>query len=152
MLLDELTNGWIRIRSWIYGILIREIAGDLRILLSISIPSEVQAICNETKMIENGKLVFSGSMEDFDNYVAPESFVIEFGKAPDASTLETLCENKGVEALGNGRFRIYLKEDTGITEKYVEASVANDWDLRDLVVERCSLDEIFAQLSGKTKK
>ena len=102
-------------------------------------------------MIENGKLVFSGSMEDFDNYVAPESFVIELGNAPDKSVLLSLCENKGVELLGEGRFRIYFKENTGITEKYIEASVANDWDLKDLIVERCSLDEIFTQLSGKIK-
>lgn len=53
--------------------------------------------------------------------------------------------------MGEGRFRIYFKENTGITEKYIEASVANDWDLKDLIVERCSLDEIFAQLSGKIK-
>ena len=51
-------------------------------------------------MIENGKLVFSGSMEDFDNYVAPESFVIEFGKSPDKTVLETLCDNKGVLPMG----------------------------------------------------
>ena len=38
-----------------------------------------------------------------------------------------------------------------MTERYVEASVANGWELKDLLVERCSLDEIFAQLSGKTK-
>ena len=73
-------------------------------------------------MIENGKLVFSGSMEDFDNYVAPESFVIELGKSPDKAVLETLCENKGVEVLGNGRFRIFLKDDTAITESTLRRS------------------------------
>ena len=151
VVLDEPTNGLdpnqiVDIRN-----LIREIAIDHAILLSTHILSEVQAICDEIKMIENGKLVFSGSMEDFDNYVAPESFVIELGNAPDKSVLLSLCENKGVELLGEGRFRIYFKENTGITEKYIEASVANDWDLKDLIVERCSLDEIFAQLSGKIK-
>ena len=90
-------------------------------------------------------------MEGFDNYVAPESFIIEFGRSPEKETLEMLCENKGVEVLGSGRFRVYLKDDTAITEKYIEASVTNGWELRDLIVERCSLDEIFAQLSGKTK-
>ena len=151
VVLDEPTNGLdpnqiVDIRN-----LIRKIAVDHAVLLSTHILSEVQAICDEIKMIENGKLVFSGSMEDFDNYVAPESFIIEFGKAPDRSILLSLCENKGVEALGEGRFRVYFKEDTGITEKYIEASVTNNWDLKDLIVELCSLDEIFAQLSGKTK-
>lgn len=151
VVLDEPTNGLdpnqiVDIRN-----LIREIAEEHAILLSTHILSEVQAICDEIKMIEHGKLVFSGSMEDFDNYIAPESFVIELGCSPGRAVLASLSENKGVEELEPGRFRVYFKEDAGITEKYIEACVANDWVLKDLVVERCSLDEIFAQLSGKTK-
>ena len=151
VVLDEPTNGLdpnqiVDIRN-----LIREIAEDHAVLLSTHILSEVQAICDEIKMIEHGRLVFSGSMEDFDNYIAPESFVIKLGRSPGRAVLASLSENKGVEELEPGRFSIYFKEDSGITEKYIEASVANDWILKDLVVERCSLDEIFAQLSGKTK-
>ena len=151
VVLDEPTNGLdpnqiVDIRN-----LIREIAEDHAVLLSTHILSEVQAICDEIKMIEHGRLVFSGSMEDFDDYIAPESFVIKLGRSPGRAVLASLSENKGVEELEPGRFRIYFKEDSGITEKYIEASVANDWILKDLVVERCSLDEIFAQLSGKTK-
>lgn len=151
VVLDEPTNGLdpnqiVDIRN-----LIREIAEDHAILLSTHILSEVQAICDEIKMIENGELVFSGTMEDFDNYIAPESFVIELGRSPGKAVLDSLSENNGIEELEKGRFRIYFKEDSEITERYIEASVTNDWDLKDLLVERCSLDEIFAQLSGKTK-
>lgn len=151
VVLDEPTNGLdpnqiVDIRN-----LIREIAEDHAVLLSTHILSEVQAVCDEIKMIENGKLVFSGSMEDFDNYVSPLSFVIELSRAPEIPVLETLCDTNGVERLDEGCFRIFLKGDTGITEKYIEASKQNDWGLKELRVERCSLDEIFAQLSGKTK-
>lgn len=151
VVLDEPTNGLdpnqiVDIRN-----LIREIAVDHAVLLSTHILSEVQAVCDEIKMIENGKLVFSGSMEDFDNYVSPLSFVIELSRAPEIPVLETLCDTNGVERLEEGCFRIFLKGDTGITEKYIEASKQYDWGLKELRVERCSLDEIFAQLSGKTK-
>lgn len=152
VVLDEPTNGLdpnqiVDIRN-----LIREIAVDHAVLLSTHILSEVQAICDEIKMIENGELVFSGTMENFDNYIAPESFVIELGRSPGKAVLDSLSENNGIEELEKGRFRIYFKEDSEITERYIEASVANDWDLKDLLVERCSLDEIFAQLSGKNQK
>ena len=75
VVLDEPTNGLdpnqiVDIRN-----LIREIAEEHSVLLSTHILSEVQAICNDIKMIDNGHLVFSGSMEDFDNYIAPDSFV-----------------------------------------------------------------------------
>lgn len=152
VVLDEPTNGLDPNQIVDIRHLIREIATDHAVLLSTHILSEVQAICDDIKMIENGKLVFSGSMEDFDNYVAPESFLLELGNPPDINVLETLCENKGVSALEErGKYRIFLHEDTGITEKYIEASRKQGWELRELVVERCSLDEIFAQLSGKTK-
>lgn len=151
VVLDEPTNGLdpnqiVDIRN-----LIREIAKDHAVLLSTHILPEVQAVCDDIKMIENGELIFSGSMEDFDNYVAPESFVIEFGKAPDKVVLESLGNNASVEKLGNGCFRIFFRDDNGITEKYIEASVINNWELKKLIVERCSLNEIFSRLSNKAK-
>ena len=148
VVLDEPTNGLdpnqiVEIRD-----LIREIAKEHAVLLSTHILSEVQAICDDIKMIEAGKLVFSSSMEDFDNYVAPESFVLELKKSPGKEILAQLCDVRSIEELEAGRYRIFLKGNTEITEKFIEASVANDWELTELTVERCSLSEIFAKLSG----
>lgn len=150
VVLDEPTNGLdpnqiVDIRN-----LIREIAEQHAVLLSTHILSEVQAICNNIKMIDSGKLVFSGSMEDFDNYIAPDSFVLTLGNTPGKDTLAGLVKNKGVEELGDGSYRIFFDEDNSITERYIEESVKNNWELRELSVERCGLDQIFAQLSGKT--
>lgn len=151
VVLDEPTNGLdpnqiVDIRN-----LIREIAEDHVILLSTHILSEVQAVCDSIEMIESGKLVFSGSMEDFDNYVAPESFIIELGRAPRLSVLKMINGDHRVDELGNGRFRIFLRGESAVTEKYIKASVENDWDLKELMVERCALNEIFARLSNEVK-
>ncbi len=149
VVLDEPTNGLdpnqiVEIRD-----LIREIAKEHAVLLSTHILSEVQAICDDIKMIEAGKLVFSGSMEDFDNYVAPECFILELKKTPGKEILAQLCDIRRIEELEIGRYRIFLTGNTEITERFIEASVANDWELKELIVERCSLSEIFAKLSGK---
>ena len=129
VVLDEPTNGLdpnqiVDIRN-----LIREIAEEHSVLLSTHILSEVQAICNDIKMIDNGHLVFSGSMEDFDNYIAPDSFIIELNHSPGKEVLARLVPNKGIEELSERRFRIFFDEDNSITERYIEESVANDWDL-----------------------
>ena len=121
-------------------------------LLSTHILSEVQAICNDIKMIDSGHLVFSGSMEDFDNYIAPDSFIIELNHSPGKEVLAGLAPNKGIEELSENRFRIFFSGDNSITEQYIERSVTGNWDLKELLVERCSLDRIFAQLSGKIKE
>lgn len=151
VVLDEPTNGLdpnqiVDIRN-----LIREIAKHHAVLLSTHILSEVQAICDNIYMIESGKLVFSGTMEEFDNYVAPESFIVEFVNSPSKEILENLTENNGIEALDDGSYRIFLKDDISITEKYIQESVKQNWNLKSIYVERASLSEIFAQLSGKAK-
>ena len=151
VVLDEPTNGLdpnqiVDIRN-----LIRDIAKHHAVLLSTHILSEVQAICDNIYMIESGKLVFSGTMEDSDNYVAPESFIVEFANSPSKEVLENLTENNGIEALENGSYRIFLKDDISITEKYIQESVKQNWNLKNIYVERASLSEIFAQLSGKAK-
>ncbi len=151
VVLDEPTNGLdpnqiVDIRN-----LIRDIAKHHAVLLSTHILSEVQAICDNIYMIESGKLVFSGTMEEFDNYVAPESFIVEFANSPSKEVLENLTENNGIEALENGSYRIFLKDDISITEKYIQESVKQNWNLKNIYVERASLSEIFAQLSGKAK-
>ena len=133
VVLDEPTNGLdpnqiVDIRN-----LIRDIAKHHAVLLSTHILSEVQAICDNIYMIESGKLVFSGTMEEFDNYVAPESFIVEFANSPSKEVLEN------------------LKDDISITEKYIQESVKQNWNLKNIYVERSSLSEIFAQLSGKAK-
>lgn len=152
VVLDEPTNGLdpnqiVDIRN-----LIRDIAKHHAVLLSTHILSEVQAICDNIYMIESGKLVFSGTMEEFDNYVAPESFIVEFANSPSKEILESLTENNGIEALEDGSYRIFLKDDISITEKYIQESVKQNWNLKSIYVERASLSEIFAQLSGKAKK
>ena len=151
VVLDEPTNGLdpnqiVDIRN-----LIRDIAKHHAVLLSTHILSEVQAICDNIYMIESGKLVFSGTMEEFDNYVAPESFIVEFANSPSKEVLENLTENNGIEALEDGSYRIFLKDDISITETYIQESVKQNWNLKNIYVERASLSEIFAQLSGKAK-
>lgn len=41
-------------------------------------------------MIEQGKLVISGSMDEFNNYVAPSTLLITLDAAPPVSTLEAI--------------------------------------------------------------
>ncbi len=152
VILDEPTNGLdpnqiVDIRN-----LIREIAEDHSILLSTHILSEVQAVCNDIKMIENGKLVFSGTMEEFDNYVAPDSFVVSFENPPTLDEVIAVAPNKSVEELEDGCFRVFYDEDLTISESYIKTAVERGWEIKELAVERYDLSEIFAKLSGMEKK
>ena len=151
VIFDEPTNGLdpnqiLEIRD-----LIREIAQDHAVLLSTHILSEVQATCNDIRMIEHGKVVFSGSMKDFDNYVVPSSFTVTFALPPSIEELAKIEHVLNIEELYPGTFRIRFDDDENITERVVALSIQNGWRLKEITMERCSLDIIFAQLSGRLK-
>lgn len=87
---DEPTNGLdpnqiLEIRQ-----LIRDIAQERTVILSTHILTEVQAVCDHILMIEEGKLVFSGSVDEFDNYIMPNSIYLSMVDAPTKEELERI--------------------------------------------------------------
>ncbi|WP_294140962.1 ABC transporter ATP-binding protein [uncultured Sanguibacteroides sp.] len=149
VVLDEPTNGLdpnqiVEIRN-----LIKEIAKDRSVLLSTHILPEVQATCDEIKMIEHGQVVFSGSIGSFNNYMEPSTFIMTLENPPDLSILNQIPGVTHVESLTRTRFRVHFKDSPDITKKITALSVSNNWRLSEIVLERESLDTIFAQLSGK---
>lgn len=149
VVLDEPTNGLdpnqiVEIRH-----LIKEIAEDRAVMLSTHILSEVQATCDEIKMIEHGEMVFSGTLRDFNNYMTPSTFVMTLENPPAMEELQALPGVTEVESLTDTRFRVHFEGEKDITGRMTEMSVARGWRMSEIVLERDSLDTVFAQLSGK---
>lgn len=152
VVLDEPTNGLdpnqiVEIRN-----LIKEIATDYSVMLSTHILTEVQATCDEIKMIEHGKMVFSGSMDEFNNYMEPTTFGMVLENPPSVEALQSIPGITHVESLTDTRFRMHFKNIPDITQRMAELSVSNGWRLSEIILEKESLDAIFAQLSGKGKQ
>ena len=149
VVLDEPTNGLdpnqiVEIRH-----LIKEIAEERTIILSTHILSEVQATCDYIRMIEEGQLVFAGTVDDFDNYIVPDTLVVSLVNTPAAEELKAIEGVLGVEELGGKNYRVRFDDATGVTERIVETSVAKGWRLSGIQVEKNSMDSIFAVLSKK---
>lgn len=149
VVLDEPTNGLdpnqiIEVRS-----LIKEIAEDRAVIFSTHILSEVQLLCKEIRMIEQGKLVFADSMDAFNNYIAPHSVRVEMDHPPTDEELRQIEGVTNVDRLGERSLRIYFDGDRDITDRLIRASVQNDWYLREIYLDKGSLDDVFAQLSRK---
>ncbi len=154
VVMDEPTNGLDPNQILEIRHLIQDIAKDTAVLISTHILSEVQAICDRIIMIENGTIIFSGSIGDFDNYIEPNSFVVSFDRGPAPDVIERMNGVTGVKSISefSCRYRVYFDGDRDIMKKLVEQSVAQGWELSEIQLEKSSMDEIFAQLSGKTKK
>lgn len=149
VVLDEPTNGLdpnqiVEIRH-----LIKEIAEERTVILSTHILPEVQATCDYIRMIEQGSMVFAGTVDEFDNYIKPNTLVVTLGSMPSAEEIQALSGIENVEELGGPRYRIQFSDVREATSRIIEASYIRGWELSELHQEKSSLDTIFAELSKK---
>ena len=108
VVLDEPTNGLDPVQIVEVRHLIKEIAAERAVMLSTHILSEVQATCDKIKMIEHGHMIFSGTMEEFNNYVEPCSFLVTFGNPPAPEELKNIDGISEVEPLTLREYRVYF--------------------------------------------
>ncbi|OKS88768.1 ABC transporter ATP-binding protein [Mucilaginibacter polytrichastri] len=148
VVLDEPTNGLdpnqiVEVRA-----LIKDIATERAVVFSSHILSEVQVLCNNVTMIEGGKIVFADTMDAFNNYVEPHSVLVTMQNPPSTETLSKIPGITKVEVLTERQMRLFFNGETEITGKIIELSVQNSWELREVSLDKSSVDEVFAQLSN----
>ena len=150
VVMDEPTNGLDPNQITEVRTLIKEIAVEHAVIFSSHVLSEVQMLCKEIKMIADGKIVFSDTMDAFNNYVEPHSVLMHMENPPTAAELMQIAGIDKVEFLTERQARVYFTGDREITERLIAASVHNGWRLTEINLDKTALDEIFKQLSTKT--
>jgi ABC-2 type transport system ATP-binding protein len=147
---DEPTNGLDPNQLIEARKLIKEIALDHAVLLSSHILSEIQLLCKEIIMIEGGRIVFSDTMDAFNNYIQPHSILMRTEiPAPEAELLKIKGVTK-VEFLTEKQVRIYFDGNQEITERVAEAALRQAWRLREIGFDKSLLDDTFKQISTQT--
>lgn len=149
VILDEPTNGLDPNQIMEVRRLIQEIAEDRAVLISTHILPEVQAVCDYIMMIEHGQKVFEGTINAFNTYMSPSALLTIMHNAPSSEKLMKIEGVVRVERLTNTRIRLHFKGDDSIIRRVVEQAVSNQWHLREISLEKESLDKVFAKLSGK---
>lgn len=148
VVLDEPTNGLDPNQLIEARKLIREIAETHTIMLSSHILSEISLLCREIIMIESGRVVFSDSMDAFNNYVQAKSMLMRMDHPPSTTELLKISGINSVEFLTDKQVRVYFDgSHDDISGRLVEASVAGGWQLKEIHLDKGLLDDIFKQLS-----
>lgn len=149
VVLDEPTNGLDPNQILEVRQLIKDIAIDRTVMLSTHILSEVQATCSSIKMIEHGRVVFSGSTEDFDNYIEPNTLYLEFELPPTMDELLKLSGVKRGEVIDNHAIRLWYDGERDTIKQIMREATSRGWDMIELRREKSSMEAVFAKLSGK---
>jgi ABC-2 type transport system ATP-binding protein len=151
VVLDEATNGLDPNQISEARKLIKEIAEERSVIFSSHILAEVQATCSNLIMIEEGQVVFSDTMEAFNNYVEPRTILVTFERPPSLSELAEIDGITNVEVLYENKIRLHFDSSPSVTQNIIQLSAEKGWQLTEISLEKNSLDETFAQLSKKIK-
>jgi len=148
VVMDEPTNGLDPNQLIEARKLIKEIAETHTVLLSSHILSEVGLLCSDIIMIESGRIVFSDSMDAFNNYVQARSMLMRMDNPPSVTEILRISGITGVEFLTDKQARVYFDGNhDDISGRLVEASVMGGWQLKEIYADKGLLDDIFKQLS-----
>lgn len=152
VVLDEPTNGLDPNQILEVRKLIKEIGEERSVIFSSHILSEVEATCRDIRMIENGRMVFADTMEAFNNYIMPNSMLLSMDNPPTMEELAALPGVTGTELLNDDSIRLHFEASDTLSKLIIELSVQKGWQLTEIMLEKSSLDEIFAQLSNKNPR
>ena len=149
VVLDEPTNGLDPNQIIAVRDLIREIAEESTVLLSTHILPEIDALCEDIKMIHQGQMVFNGSLQDFKTSVPILGLRVTFDAPPGLDVLEALPGVLHAEAINADSFRLTVDENVNVAAAIINASTTDGWGLQELSPQRASLEQIFGYYSGR---
>ena len=149
VIFDEPTNGLdpnqiVEIRN-----LIKQIAQERTVILSTHILPEVQATCEYIYMVEKGKMVFSGTVDEFDNYILPTTIRVTLLAHPTVEELTMIPGLVAAQHLGEMDYRLQFADARNMVDEIIETCGIHNWRLSQIYMEKSSLDVVFAELSKK---
>ncbi|AFD05522.1 gliding motility-associated ABC transporter ATP-binding subunit GldA [Solitalea canadensis] len=146
LILDEPTTGLdpnqlIEIRS-----LIKTIGQEKTVIFSTHIMQEVEAICDQVVIINNGLIVANDQTSNLKQLLAgSKTYYVEFDKEVSAEKLQEIEGVSAIEFIGTNSWKITSGQD--IRGRVFEFAKLNDLALLSSKQEENSLEDIFRTLT-----
>lgn len=146
LILDEPTVGLdptqvIEIRS-----IVRDIGRERTVILSSHILPEVQATCQRVVIINRGRLVAEGTMDALLEAQGGGRLVVAFARPPASADALRVDGVTGVEAEGDGRYRVEAAPGDEAREAIVRAYAALPFGLLEVRPETGTLEAVFREV------
>lgn len=150
LILDEPTTGLDPNQLEEIRGLIREISKEKTVILSSHIMQEVEAVCNRVLIINQGKLVADGGIEEVKNLNTKKRQVIlaEFSTDVDKSHILNISGVKDADKLGK-IWEIESERGNDIRPLIFDFAVQNRLTLLTLQEKQQNLESVFHQLTQK---
>jgi ABC-2 type transport system ATP-binding protein len=159
LILDEPTAGLDPNQVREVRALIKELATDHTVLLSTHILSEVEATCQRALVIDRGRLIAQGTLEELSRGRRTTTLLVVLRDA-EGRAAGFLGEQTGVAevtpaegvALEDGYSRLRVTLNEGLTalnagQQLLRALVTGNFEVASLAPETATLEQVFAELT-----
>ena len=120
---------------------------DLTVMLSSHLLHEVEQICNRVAIIDEGRLLYQGSVDDL---IAKESWIkVRVDRLVEAR--ELLSRNPNLTLTDNGDQSLYVKMTDEQIPLVNSVLVENGFQVMELSPQRESLEQVFMRLIQDTQ-
>lgn len=151
VILDEPTVGLDPIQIREIRKLIKDIGKKHSVILSTHILPEVEMVCDRVQIINQGDLVFNGSIEDLKKQRRGNKLLVGFNNAPLKKELLAIEGVSQVDKIDNTMYRVHFNHDYVPAEEIVITATKNKWGLFHIAPDVTSLEDIFVQLTQLEK-
>jgi ABC-2 type transport system ATP-binding protein len=157
LILDEPTVGLDPSQVMEQRNLLKELAGQHTILLSTHILREVEAVCDRAIFIRQGRIAAQGTLDELRSSRKVQARVLVECRGPGEQVKNTLSHVAGVGKVEilNGDHRsddgyvtaaVRPQESRDVREEVARTVIQNGWPLREIRLEKASLEEFFVEL------
>ncbi|MBK8955969.1 MAG: ATP-binding cassette domain-containing protein [Saprospiraceae bacterium] len=148
LILDEPTSGLdpnqlIDIRQ-----LIKKVGKEKTLIFSSHIMQEVQALCDRVLIINKGKIVTDEPIQNLlSNADNTRIIFLEFTSEIPVSELKSQTYISKLESLGNGKYKIWCKDQNDPRAELFKLAAAKNWTLREIREDKTDIETVFNQLT-----
>jgi ABC-2 type transport system ATP-binding protein len=146
LILDEPTTGLDPNQLHEIRALIKEVSRDKAVILSTHIMQEVEALCDQVLIVDQGKMIMHDTMAQLASQ-RNGRVVVEFKEPLLGAMLEQINGVKRVQALSAHKYIIDASRDQDIRESLFHFAQENTLTLLGLEQQKDSLEAIFQQLT-----
>ena len=151
VILDEPTVGLDPIQIREIRKLIKDIGKKHSVILSTHILPEVEMVCDRVQIINQGDLVFNGSIEDLKKQRRGNKLLVGFNNAPLKKELLAIEGVTQVDKIDNTMYRVHFNHEYVPAEEIVITATKMKWGLFHIAPDITSLEDIFVQLTQLEK-
>ena len=154
LLLDEPTTGLDpQSRAYLWGEIKKLKSGGITIFLTTQYMDEADKLCDTIAIIDNGKIIVTGTPEELKSSVGGDAIVFSFPAEETACNAQAFLTEKIQAAriqTKNNSVHLTVKDGERMLPELLRSLDANRLEAQSVTLSRPSLDDVFLKYTGRS--